>query len=314
MYRAWERFWFGPFSVATLVVVRVASGLVALGWTLSLLPDLRTFYSSSGAVPSSPSIPWYRGVLSLADSPGFVVLLWVVTLLACVSLVVGLGGRWAALVAFVAVLSFQRRNPWVLNSGDVLVRLLLLYLVFTPCSAAVSVDRWLASRRGGGSSGAAVFPVLPQVGLRLFQVQLTVVYVATLWSKLRGVTWSDGTAVSYALRIGDLERFSVPSVFTDSLLLMNVVTWVVLLIELALAVLVWNRRLRPWVLLAGVALHLGIELTIAVGFFSFALFAMYCAFLPPPWVERRFFERSAPLSVRGRSENPTTGVPVTPPS
>ena len=40
--------------------------------------------------------------------------------------------------------------------------------------------------------------------------------------------------------------------------------------------------LRPWVLLAGVALHLGIDYAVRVGFFSYAVFVAYIAFLPPP--------------------------------
>ena len=51
--------------------------------------------------------------------------------------------------------------------------------------------------------------------------------------------------------------------------------------ELSLAVLIWNRRLRPWVLLVGVSLHVGIESSIMVGFFSYAMLASYLCFIPP---------------------------------
>ena len=42
----------------------------------------------------------------------------------------------------------------------------------------------------------------------------------------------------------------------------------------------WNRRLRPWVLGAGVALHLGIDVFLDIGFFSIAIYLAYLAFLP----------------------------------
>jgi len=48
-------------------------------------------------------------------------------------------------------------------------------------------------------------------------------------------------------------------------------------------VFVWNRRLRPWVLLAGALLHLGIEYSVRVGFFSLAMLTLYLAFLNPEW-------------------------------
>ena len=48
-----------------------------------------------------------------------------------------------------------------------------------------------------------------------------------------------------------------------------------LVVELSLAILVWNRKLRPWVLLVGLSLHLGIEYSIRVGFYGFAITSMY---------------------------------------
>ena len=51
----------------------------------------------------------------------------------------------AAVVCFVALLSFERRNPYVLNSGDLLLRHLLLFLALSPAGAALSLD---ARRQG----------------------------------------------------------------------------------------------------------------------------------------------------------------------
>ena len=36
---------------------------------------------------------------------------------------------------------------------------------------------------------------------------MSLVYFFAVWEKLRGETWNDGTAISYAFRIEDLERF-----------------------------------------------------------------------------------------------------------
>ena len=48
----------------------------------------------------------------------------------------------------------------------------------------------------------------------------------------------------------------------------------------------WNRVLRPWVLACGLVLHIGIDLTLRVGFFSYAIFVLYIAFLPPETVSK----------------------------
>jgi hypothetical protein len=157
--------------------------------------------------------------------------------------------------------------------------------MLAPSGAALSVDRWLAARPRFWE-----FPRRSLWPLRLIQVQVSLLYFFAVWAKLRGETWNDGTAVSYAFRIEDIERFPVPGFVTDSLVLVNLLTYGTLAVELALAILVWNGKLRPWVLLLGVGLHLGIDYAVRVGFFSYAALVAYIAFLPPEtvrsWVYR----------------------------
>ena len=101
-----------------------------------------------------------------------------------------------------------------------------------------------------------------------------------MWAKARGTTWNDGTAVSYALRVHDVRRFPVPHALIDSVLAANFMTYSALAIEFGLGVLVWNRKARPWILGLGVGLHLAIDYSIRVGFFTLAMFVLYVAFIP----------------------------------
>jgi hypothetical protein len=54
---------------------------------------------------------------------------------------------------------------------------------------------------------------------------------------------------------------------------------------LAIAVLVWNRRWRFWVLAAGVVMHVTMMVSMNVGFFSLAMFVLYLAFVPADAVQ-----------------------------
>lgn len=118
------------------------------------------------------------------------------------------------------------------------------------------------------------------------QVQLSVVYLTSVLVKATGDTWPQGTAVSYALRLDDMLIVAVPQWFSNDALLMNIVTWATLALELAIGVLVWIRRLRPWLLAAGVVMHVAIMVTMNVGFFTPAMFVLYLAFVPPERVAR----------------------------
>ena len=84
----------------------------------------------------------------------------------------------------------------------------------------------------------------------------------------------NGTAVSYASRVADMQRVPLPQWFVTNALAMNVMTWGVIAIELAVGILVWFPRLRPWVLSAGVLMHVIIDLYIQIGIFSYATFVM----------------------------------------
>jgi hypothetical protein len=273
----WNTFWFRPEPTSTIAVVRIAFGFVATLWTVSQAPNLVTFYGPAGVLPTPPEPgTWGWSLLGLSDHAPVLFALWVVTLLGAVGVMIGFRTRLATVLLFVGVLSFERRDPEILNAGDFLLRNLAFYFVFAPAGEALSVDRWRRARHRFWE-----FPLRAPWALRLMQIQLSVIYFATLWGKLQGDLWRDGSAVSYALRVGDIHRFPTPGFVTGSVVLTELLTFGTLLLELSLAVLVWNRVLRPWVLALGVLLHLLIAFSIMVGFFTMLMLTTYLAFVPP---------------------------------
>jgi hypothetical protein len=276
---AWNRFWFAPAETSTLMLVRVVFALTALLWTASLLPELGPLFSRHGVLPRQPASGdaglW--GLLGIWPGDVALSLTIVVLAAACVALLVGCWTRVAAVLVFAGLLSVQRRDPFVFNSGDVLLRTTAFYLTLAPAGAALSVDAW----RRHGRCAFVDFPSRAPWALRLIQVQLTIVYLSSVWAKARGQAWNDGTAVSYALRLTDLARFPVPDELARSALAANVLTYGTLATELAIAILIWNRALRPYVIGLGLAMHLGIDYSLRVGFFAPALLACYVAFVPP---------------------------------
>jgi hypothetical protein len=272
---SWQGFWFGPQPMYTLGLVRIAFGALAVLWTLWLFPLLSEMFGTNGIAPQPPSYAYTWGVFDLWSSNPAVLGGWALLLAASVALMVGWHSRLAAILVFVLILSFQRRDPWFFNAGDAVVRIEALFLALAPCGAALSLDQ----RRRTGSFWSA--QTLPNWPIRLIQVQMSIIYVTSVQTKLTGQTWLDGTAVSYALRLQDMQRIPVPDWLTTNAPLMNAATWATLLVELALGVLIWNKRARPWVLAAGVLLHLGIDLNIEIGIFSYAMLVLYVAWIAP---------------------------------
>jgi hypothetical protein len=287
---AWRTFWFRRQPAYTLGLVRIGFGAVAIGWTVSLLPDLYQLFGPHGIEPRQPGGSFRWGVFAIWTSDRALLIGWAVLLVSSVALTIGWHSRLAALTVFVLILSFEHRDPWVWNSGDVAVRIEALFLAVSPCGTALSLDQ----RRSTGKFWSA--QQRPQWPVRLFQLQLSLIYLASVQAKLNGGAWPQGTAVSYALRLHDMLLLPIPHWLSSNALLMNAVTWSTLAVELSVAILVWNRRLRPWVLAAGVVMHTIIMITIAVGFFTLAMFVLYLAFIPPETVQR--FPRNAQAMAR----------------
>ncbi|MEJ2884949.1 HTTM domain-containing protein [Actinomycetospora aeridis] len=272
----WNRFWFAPRSTAPVEVLRIAFGLLVTAWMLSLVPILEPFFGLGGVLPERelPFGAW--SLFTLIEGTPAIWVLWGAGLLGAVALTVGYRTRLAALVVFVVLLSVTRWGSLAFNAGDGLMRIIAFYLLLMPAGSAASVDRWRADPGNVWS-----FPRRAPWALRLAQIQLSVIYLSTAAEKLGGTLWRDGSAVSYAVRASEISRLQVPSFVTDSPLLTTTATYGTLAVEIAVGILVWNRVARPWVLALGVLLHLSIELTLTVGFFSSAMVVLYLAFLPP---------------------------------
>jgi len=214
---------------------------------------------------------------------------------ASVAIIVGWRPSLWFVVAFVLLVSIQRRNTMILNSGDVILRNLTLLLALVPTGAAMSVDRVRRHGRAAFWTSAQVAPW----GLRLVQLQMLIVYFFAFWSK-SGELWKNGTAVSTAFRLQDLQRFGELSILVDNIWVVGFLTWSTLLVELALAMLLWAKRLRPTLIVFGVLLHVMIDSFVLVGFFGLAMIAGLMTFLDADRIDELVNRRHSKASVAGR--------------
>lgn len=275
----WQRFWFLPQPAYTLGLVRIAFGLLMVAWTLSLIPGFYDYFGSTSVAAQPIPSPYRWTVFAALDSDVELMIGSMILLVSAIAMTLGWHSRLASIAVCVLVLSFQRTNPAVFNSGEVLIRAEALFLALAPCGAALSIDQ----RRRTGTFWSA--QVRSPWALRLLQLQLSIVYLASVRWKMSGDTWPRGTAIAYALRLHDMLLLPAPHWFIANAFLVNVATWATLALELCIGLFVWNRRLRPWLLAAGVLMHSAIAISIAVGFFSQAMFILYLAFVSPQTVQ-----------------------------
>lgn len=286
-----RRWLFGPLDTAPIAALRIACGLLVIGWTVSLLPDVHAFLSDDGLTRSAVNGTRGWWTVDLVSPWAAVALL----LVAAVALLVGWHTRVASVLVWLLLIAVQRRDVYVLNSGDLLLRELAFYLALMPAGEVWSLD----ARRRGSSSPRAPW------GLRLLQVQVSLLYFFSVVAKLHGDTWQDGTAVGRAVQLADLQRFVVPQSLATSVTVSALLTYGTLVIEGSLVFGLWLPRFRWYAMAAGVSIHLGIEATLLIGWFSLTVISCYLAFVPPETL------RAAVDAVRARvRREPAAPVPA----
>ncbi len=281
-----HRLFVAPRTAWPLAIARVVIGLAILLWALTMAVDVTALLGDDALVGLDFADGLNRYVpldSTLAISAALVGLV-----LASGAIIVGWRPSFWLVVAFVLLVAIQRRNTMILNSGDIILRDLTLLLALTPTGAAMSIDQ---VRRYGREAFWTSSMVAPW-GLRLVQLQVMVVYLFAFWSK-SGELWQNGTAVSTAFRLRDLQRFGELSVFVDNIWFVAFLTWSTLIVELALGTLLWVKRLRPLLIVFGVLLHLMIDTFVLVGFFGLAMIAGLTIFLDAGWIDNAIRRRRA---------------------
>ncbi len=270
-------FWLSPTRGSAASLFRMTFALCAVWSALGVLLNVERFYTDDGLLPWSAvqDAPFHwLSLFSLA--PHDRALPWFIactSLLAALGLLLGFGSRCCAVALFVIQLSLQHRNPLINNAGDRLFLMLALFAAFLPLGTKWSVEAWLSPRRNGRS-----FAIWFQ---RLIAVQVAFVYLNAFVGKVAQASWRNGTAVLEILA----SPLSALPVRIDGPLA-YALTWSTLVFELSFPWLVWYRRYRPYVLVAGVAFHLGIELSLGVPGFGEVMVAAYACFLSDDEAER----------------------------
>jgi hypothetical protein len=284
---AWNRFFFEPKSPKPMAIFRLEIGLLVLCNQLLIAPDLYTWYGEKGVLArQTAKMLSGGGGLNLFDylpaSDSSVLALFLLSVLAAITLAAGFFTRTSALLVFLTLTTFNHRDTLIINSGDSILRLAAFFLTFSRAGDVYSLDRKLALRQG--KKRDPFKPSAPWV-MRLLQVQLCLIYLYTFCWKAMGSMWLDGTALYYTSRLQEFWRFHTPYIF-EHLWTIKLWTWGTLVVEFALGTLLWIKELRYPILLAGVLLHLGIDYSMNIPLFGQIMMSAYILFVDPADIDR----------------------------
>jgi vitamin K-dependent gamma-carboxylase-like protein len=280
--RRLRAFWFGEADVAPVALFRILFGLLLLNWFWQLFPNLTAFFTDEGILPRREAAlldPDRLSLLNLSGDWWLVAIVWSVSCVVALALTLGWHTRVMCVLAFALVSTFSWRDPLILDGSDLVFRFVPLWLAFTPAG-----DRWSLDARWSGGRAVRVW-ALP---IRILELQIGWIYLATGLEKLGGIDWMAGTAAYYALQLE--HTFARPwahAVAVDPTL-SHLASWYTLAVELAFLPLVMipSRLTRVIGAVAAAAMHVGILLLMNVGNFPLVMIAACVLFVRAEWVHR----------------------------
>jgi hypothetical protein len=289
-------FWFGEADVAPVALFRILFGLLLFNWFWQLFPNLTAFFTDAGILPRNDLASSYSDRLSILNLSGewwVVAAIWAVSCVVALSLTAGWHTRLASLLSFVLVSSFSWRDPLILDGSDLVFRLVPLWLAFTAAGDRWSIDA--LSRSDAPVVRGWAFPI------RILELQIAWIYLATGLEKLAGIDWVQGTAAYYALQLEHTFARPWANVFAVDPALSHLITWYTLAVELSflpLAMLPFERA-RSVAALGAAAMQLGILLLMNVGNFPLVMLVACVLFVPPEWTHRVMREAEVPAAASG---------------
>jgi hypothetical protein len=276
----WNQFFHTPESVLPLALFRIAFGALLLVNAAAFWRGAAFSFYPAGALALTEQQRACRQVSwslfnHLPPTKGAVHFVLGLHTAAILGLLCGFYTRLSTALVFITLVSLHSRNPFQLNSGDTLQRLLCFFLLFSHAGDALSLDVWLA-----GAAVNAATPATDPWALRLMQVLVALVYLRTTYWKFCGETWRTGSAVYYALNSLDYQRHALPAWLARPACF-RAAAYGTLALEGALGALLWCEPLRHPLLLAGVALHLSLEYLMRIGLFQWTMLTSLLLFLKP---------------------------------
>lgn len=286
--------WTEPVRAERLAGLRIGVGLtLILDVFVTYWPRARDFYGAGSLADAgihTDLIHWTTSPFRLLagfESSGSWQILLLLTACAGLLLMVGCATRLAAGAAWFLASSLHVQNVYLHAGADNVRDILLFLLIFAPSGADWSVDAWLQRRLGKRPPG--VVWIHPWA-LRLFFIQLAVIYGFSGAFKLNYEVWLKGHALHYVLGSTNWMRspYFSPAL---PLWLIQASSWFVMLWEFLFPLMVFRPLSRRIALGLGVFFHVGTCVSMRLGFFPLYMLCMYLPFVPWERVADRFSRR-----------------------
>ena len=270
-----DRFFMSPGDLRILNVIRPLFGALLLVNLFVLWQDRHMFYGPG----STASLEFYESLTQDGRWSIFHILPWSATSVdvyfmalmgLLVLLICGVWSRLAAFGVFVLWTGLQNGNSMIFDGEDTMFRMFAFFMIFVPGPKAL--------REAGpvdDSASSNSWPVWP---LRMFQLQMCLMYYCCAMQKMRGENWTDGTALYYVFRLYDFYRVPMPEFMTENMAIIKLLSWTVVAFELTVPFLIWFKETRVPTLVTVILFHVILDLSLNLFLFHWIMIAGWLSF------------------------------------
>lgn len=261
-----------PLDIRVLRFARILLALLLIYDLGIRSEDLSFFYSDEGVFPlrDNVGLSWNNYTLMFINSDvWFVRLHFMLNIIAYVLLLLGWRANVFSFISLILLISLQNRNPYVYQSGDVALRLLLFWGMFLPWDRKSNLVRQGFSHFGGLS------------GLGLI-ISIGSVYFFSALYKFGSDWYPSFNALYYALQLDIIVLpFGKWLRNYNSLLpiLTGLVYYVELFVPLLLLIPIKNQKFRLVFIVIFSVLQLGISISLFVGLFYLIMMVCHVSIL-----------------------------------
>ncbi len=280
-----------PASPTPLSVLRIGVAAVLLYQATALCSSVSALFGpngfiewgavrSPGAFPMDFGGPFHLSKLAgLAEIVGVssqtvVQIVFGLYVASLIAMFAGFFTRTSTATVFLMHLMLTSTAVATTYGVDQFARIALFYCVCFPTGARYSFD-------ASGKDPSKQTLVSARIGIRMLQLHIALMYLATGLHKASGPQWWDGEAIWRAITLPQLATVDLTwmSAYPDLLIMIG---WSTLAIEIGYVAFVWHRRTRPLIVGSIIGMHVGIALIL--GLVSFAMIMIVlniAAFLIP---------------------------------
>ncbi len=262
--------------------MRIGIGLILLLDLYIRSLSIKAFFTNEGILPINilKQYNWstyYFSFHTISGDLWWQVLVFVINTLCIVLLIIGYRTRVFTFICWAFLTSLQNRNPFILQGGDDLLRILLFWAIFLPWGERYSIQK--------KSNYPTNYFSIANIGYILLVCS---VFFFSALLKTSSEWRSEGTALYYTLSLDQI-RLPLGTFIYQFPGLLKVLTFIVFYIELLAPILIIlpyvSKKVRIIGIICYICLFIGIANTLYVGLFYIIGLVSLIGMFPSNWMD-----------------------------